>query len=125
MKKVWILEKFETAEDARKVIEEYKQLAARPGMTEDQIGLLNTVIANQESRLEQNPEGYWYGFEGKIFYNQFVSCAKAAIHRNPEGKFRVVEAEIDDDAWTWMGYKAVKVNDGAMAYIKKMAKQGW
>ena len=63
------------------------------------------------------PDGRWYGFEGKVIYRQFCDVAKAAIRRNPEGKFRVVEAEIEDDAKTWNGYKMTKVNDGVLRYL--------
>ena len=117
MKKVWILEKFETTERVRKQVDEYREWAKQEHLTSEQVALLNSAIAKQEARLQENPEGYWYGFEGKVIYKQFCDCAKAAIRRNADGQFRVVEAQIDDNANTWVGYKNAQVNDGVLRYL--------
>ena len=121
MKKVWILEKFATAEEEAKHYNDFKELLETAkknnNMTEEQISQLNESLANFKKIVDENPNGRWYGFEGKVIYRQFCDVAKAAIRRNPDGKFRVVEAEIDDDAQYWTGYNFVKVNDGVYRYL--------
>lgn len=121
MKKVWILEKFASAEEEVKHYEEVKEMVENaknnPEMTEEQIAQLEQFAANYKKVVDENPDGRWYGFEGKIIYRQFCDVAKAAIRRNPDGKFRVVEAEIQDDAKYWAGYKMTKVNDGVLRYL--------
>lgn len=121
MKKVWILEKFASHEEMVKHYEEYKEMLenARTNneITAEQIAAVEDLIAKQEKLIEEYPEGRWYGFEGKSIYRQFCDVAKAAIRRNPDGKFRVVEGEIEDDAKYWLGYKMIKVNDGVYRYL--------
>lgn len=121
MKKVWILEKFATADEEAKHYNDFKELLETAkknnNMTEEQISQLNESLANFKKIVDENPDGRWYGFEGKVIYRQFCDVAKAAIRRNPDGKFRVVEAEIDDDAQYWTGYNFVKVNDGVYRYL--------
>lgn len=121
MKKVWILEKFVTAEEQIKHYTEYKAMVenARNNseMTDEQIAQLEQSVAAYKKVVDENPDGRWYGFEGKAIYRQFCDVAKAAIRRNPEGKFRVVEGEIEDNAKYWIGYKMVKVNDGVFRYL--------
>ena len=117
MKKVWILEKFEDADTMRKHLDDCKSMASREGLPAEQAAALDNFVAAQEAILAEYPNGRWYGFEGKIIYRQFCDCAKAAIRRNPDGKFRVVEAEIEDDAKYWPGYKNAKVNEGVFRYL--------
>ena len=120
MKKVWILEKFASHEEMVKHCEENKamvEMAKKNGMSIEEIASLEEFAANYEKVMNKNPEGRWYGFEGKVIYRQFCDVAKAAIRRNPEGKFRVVEGEIEDDVKCWIGYKMVKVNDGVLRYL--------
>lgn len=120
MKKVWILEKFETAEEMTKHYTEFKMMVetAKNGeMTDEQIAQLEQSVAAYKKVVDENPDGRWYGFEGKSIYRQFCDVAKAAIRRNPEGKFRVVEGEIEDNAKYWVGYKMTKVNDGVYRYL--------
>lgn len=120
MKKVWILEKFETAEEMTKYYAEFKMMveAVKNGeMTDEQIAQLEQSVATYKKVVDENPNGRWYGFEGKSIYRQFCDVAKAAIRRNPEGKFRVVEGEIEDNAKYWVGYKMTKVNDGVYRYL--------
>ena len=120
MKKVWVLEKFTSREEMIKNCEENKSMieqAKAEGKDENEIAFLEDFTANYEKVLNDNPNGRWYGFEGKVIYRQFCDVAKAAIRRNPEGKFRVVEGEIEDDAKYWVGYKFVKVNEGVLKYL--------
>lgn len=119
MKKVWILEKFASTEDMIKSYNDTKAIIddENNGLTEDQIVLYKEHLVRYENLMNENPNGHWYGFEGKVIYRQFCDVAKAAIRRNPEGKFRVVEAEIEDNAKYWNGYKMTKVNDGVLRYL--------
>ena len=120
MKKVWILEKFATVEEMNKSCEFYREaieLMRAEGKDEKEIAHFEEFVLSYEKLIAENPDGRWYGFEGKVIYRQFCDVAKAAIRRNPEGKFRVVEAEIEDDAKTWNGYKMTKVNDGVLRYL--------
>lgn len=116
MKKVWILEKFATAEEQAKSYENLKAMVEF-AKTPEEIAGIELAVANYKKVMDENPDGRWYGFEGKIIYRQFCDVAKAAIRRNPDGKFRVVEGEIEDDAKYWNGYKMTKVNDGVLRYL--------
>lgn len=121
MKKVWILEKFASREEMLKHQEENRVMVemakSSDKYTAEQISSLEDFAASYDKVVENNPDGRWYGFEGRIIYRQFCDCAKAAIRHNPDGKFRVVEAEISDEATMWPGYKFVKVNDGVLKYL--------
>lgn len=120
MKKVWILEKFATHEEMVKSCGFYKECIEQmiaEGKDENEIACFEEFATNYEKLVKENPDGRWYGFEGKIKYNDFCYTAKAAIRRNPDGKFRVIEAEIEDNATTWTGYKFVKENEGVLRYL--------
>ena len=121
MKKVWILEKFASREEMLKHQEDNKAMVemakASGDYTAEQIASLEDFVVSYNKVVENNPNGRWYGFEGKIKYSDFCYTAKAALRRNPEGKFRVVEGEIPDDSKTWIAYKLVKVNEGVLRYL--------
>lgn len=121
MKKVWILEKFVNAEEQAKHYADFvamiEMAKASGDYTAEQIAQLEQGNAAYKKVVDENPEGRWCGFEGKVIYRQFCDVAKAAIRRNPECKFRVVEGEIEDDAKYWNNYKFVKVNDGVYRYL--------
>lgn len=121
MKKVWILEKLYLPEETKKTISELEEILKtapnNPAATEEGIQLIIEGINNLKKLLEDHPEGYWRGFEGKTLYSQFCQVAKAAIRRNPEAIFRVVSAEIQDDAQFWPGYKNPQVNEGVLRYL--------
>lgn len=118
MKKVWILEKFIPADEARKSIEFNKELMVNPSVTDEVKFGIEQAIKVMAKRLEETPEGYWIGWEGKTVYRQFCDVAKAALRRADKSwKFRVVEGEIEDDAKYWVGYTFVKVNEGVLRYL--------
>lgn len=120
MKKVWILEKFASAEEMAKSLKEMVAMleAVKANNNGDiDIASVEMTVAKYEETVRANPDGRWYGFEGKIKYSDFCYTAKAAIRRNPDGKFRVVEGEIEDEAKYWVGYKTTKVNDGVLRYL--------
>lgn len=116
MKKVWILEKFASREEMEKSLSAINEILESAN-DEEQIKVCKQMIENYKKLIDENPEGRWYGFEGKIIYNQFIVTARNAIRRNPNGKFRVVEAEISDDTTMWPGYKFVRVNEGVLKYL--------
>lgn len=120
MKKVWILEKFESNEMMVKTLGELEQMFEENKGNFDAKGIesMNQTIASYKKRIEENPEGMWIGWEGKSIYRQFCDVAKAALRRADKSwKFRVVEGEIEDDAQCWCGYKFVKENEGALRYL--------
>ena len=124
MKKCWILEKFETREEMEQMTERLADVVEYAKSVDDGSEKAAQAIQATKDALDhhlqmmlENPDGRWYGFEGKVKYSEFCYTAKAALRRNPEGKFRVVEAEIDDNAKYWLGYKFVKVNEGVYKYL--------
>lgn len=120
MKKVWILEKFESNEKMIKNLGELEQALEENKGNFDEKGIesMNQAIASYKKRIEENPEGMWIGWEGKSIYRQFCDVAKAALRRADKSwKFRVVEGEIEDNAQYWRGYKFVKENEGVLRYL--------
>lgn len=120
MKKVWILEKFESNEAMVKTLGELEQMfeESKDKLDEKGIESMNRTIASQKKMIEENPEGMWIGWEGKSIYRQFCDVAKAALRRADKSwKFRVVEGEIEDNARYWRGYKFVKENEGVLHYL--------
>ena len=121
MKKVWILEKFASREEMLKHQEENRVMVemakSSDEYTAEQISSLEDFAVSYDKVVENNPDGRWYGFEGKSVYRQFCACAKAAIRRNPDSKFRVVEGEIPYNSNTWIGYKFIKENEGVLRYL--------
>lgn len=122
MKKVWILEQFVSPETMQKNLDEHIQNLAYETKQEypntEYVKILNDMIKFYTSKLAENPEGYWLGFEGKTMYKQFCSVAIDAMRRCPNDIFRVVEGEIEDGANYWIGYTNVKVNDKVLKYLK-------
>lgn len=116
MKKVWILEKFASRDEMENSLSVFNEILESAN-DEKQIKVYKQMIENYKKLIDENPKGRWYGFEGKSIYNQFVVTAREAIRRNPDGKFRVVEAEIPDDTTMWLGYKFVRVNEGVLKYL--------
>ena len=120
MKKVWILEKFESNEMMVKTLGELEQMfeESKDNLDEKGIESMNQTIASYKKMIEENPEGMWIGWEGKSIYRQFCDVAKAALRRADKSwKFRVVEGEIEDNARYWRGYKFVKENEGVLRYL--------
>ena len=120
MKKVWILEKFESNEMMVKTLGELEQMFEESKDKVDEKGIesMNKTIASHKKMIEENPEGMWIGWEGKSIYRQFCDVAKLELRRaNKSWKFRVVEGEIEDDAQYWCGYKFVKENEGVLRYL--------
>lgn len=119
MKKVWVLEKFADVEELKAGVENAKAAVewAKAQESETAVDAAEQYLKVAEKLLSENPNGHWYGFEGKSNYKVFCQVAKDAIRRNPDGKFRVVEGMIDDCAKYWCGYELTKVNDGVYRYL--------
>lgn len=120
MKKVWILEKFESNEMMVKTLGEFKQMLEenKGNFDEKGIKLMNQAIDSYKKMIEENPEGMWIGFVGKSIYRQFCDVAKLELRRADKSwKFRVVEGEIEDYAQSWCDYKFVKENEGVLRYL--------
>ena len=120
MKKVWILEKFESNEMMVKTLSNFEQMLEESKGELDEKGIesMNQIIASHKKMIEENPEGMWIGCEGKSIYRQFCDVAKAELRRADKSlKFRVVEGEIEDNAQYWCGYKFVKENEGVLRYL--------
>lgn len=114
MKKIWILEKFETVEEMAKSYEEMTKSLEERNIEKDKV---ESFKEKYKKLLEENPNGIWCGFEGKTNYHQFCEIAKHAIRRNPKGKFRVVEGIIDDNSKYWIEYEFVKENEKVFKYL--------
>lgn len=122
MKKVWILEQFTSAEEMYKTYEAVK--AVRDNSNDaNQIAACNDVLAGQEQLMAQYPDGRWFGWEGKADYKVFCNRAAQALRDFPKATFRVVEAIIDDDATSWMGYQVTKVNNDVLRYLHAVSKR--
>ena len=120
MKKVWILERFVSHEEMVKHNEKNKkmvELAEVNGESSEVIASLNDFVNNYEKIISNNPDGYWYGFEGELKYSDFCCSAKNVIRQYPNDKFRVVEGKIKDGAKFWTGYELVKVNNSVLYYL--------
>lgn len=120
MKKVWVLEKFESNDAMVKTLSELEQMfeESKDYLDEKGIESMNKTIDSCKKRIDENPDGEWIGWEGKSIYRQFCDVAKDALRRADKSwKFRVVEGEVEDNAKYWGGYKFVKVNEGVLKYL--------
>lgn len=119
-KKVWVLEKFTTAEEMIENLNSCEHMLDENNvnLSDDTIEACKQAIILRRKDIKENPNGKWFGWEGKTNYYQFCDVAKAALQRADKScKFRVVEGEIDDDAKYWTDYSVVKVNEGVLRYL--------
>lgn len=120
MKKVWILEGLVTPDKTKKSIAEVEGWKQEMIATNNSDGVeaCERTIANLKKKLELFPNGYWLGYDGKIIYSQFCDCAKRTL-KNMKDKmqFRVVKAEIEDDAKVWTDYMNPVENEGVLRYL--------
>lgn len=118
--KVWVLEKFASPTELIKILIDMIEIveSSRSSCSAEDSQKLDERLDRFENKIEENPSGFWSGFEGKTSYKQFCNVAKDAIEQNPNAKFRVVAGEIDDKATTWTGYRLVSVNDKVLRYLR-------
>ena len=83
MKKVWILEKFESNEAMVKALGELEKAFEEIKCNLDEKGIesMSKTIASHKKMIDENPEGMWIGCEGKSIYRQFCEVAKDSIRR--------------------------------------------
>lgn len=116
MKKVWVLEIWQTPEEVKRSFTEVLELL------EELDGVdVEKAHAYAEAQIA-NPEGRWLGWEGKCNYRQFCDVAREALmrdkHNHKNSTFRVVEAEMPDDEHIWANnYNVVKENAGVLRYL--------
>lgn len=123
-KKVWILERYIDSAEMAKTLDEFKEYAEK-AEKEGNIATASfkDAVVRYQEKMRQHPEGYWSGHVGRSNYKQFCWDAKESLRfwLREEGKkaneFRVVEGYIEDNAKLWVGYKAIKVNDGVKRYL--------
>ena len=119
MKKVWILERYISPEETKESLNGLYEMRNAAKGNDDLVKTCDMAIEIYKKRMEENPDGYWLGYQGKTVYRQFCECAKETM-RNPKLKgssYRVIEAEIPDAADTWSNYQIVKVNEGVLRYL--------
>lgn len=126
MKKVWIMEKFISAEVMQKEIEDMEKILsnvdtmyANEADRQNAIDAAVKVRATIKEKLNDNPDGYWCGWEGKSDYRTFCRRAQEDMRyeHNRGERFRVGTAEINDNADTWLGYKNFTENDKVLRYL--------
>lgn len=118
MKKVWILERFASREEVEQKLFEVTNMEVPAEAEETRTRLIDLYT----ERLETCPDGYWYGIQGKTNYKVFCQCAKDSIiadkeYNHGKSKYRVVKAEVADDAKYWGGYTNAVVNEGVLKYL--------
>lgn len=120
MKKVWVLEGFYSNEEMEKDFRGWLECLDKAIASGDEKGreTVEQILTLTRKNINENPEGEWVGYEGKTNYKQFCDCAINALKAmSDKKKFRVVEAEIEDEAQYWNGYKVVKENEGVLRYL--------
>lgn len=118
MKKVWILEGFISREHMDKELNDLYEMRNKAS-NDNELKVCDEMISLYSKSITKNPNGHWLGYQGKSIYRQFCDCAKQTLRYSKDvaEKWRVVEAEIQDDANTWIGYKVIKENPGVMRYL--------
>lgn len=117
--KVWVLEKFVSPTEMIKTLIDAIETTegSRNSRSAEDSRELDENLDYLENKIKENPSGFWSGVEGKLSYKRFCNVAKDTIERNPNAKFRVVEAEIDDKAMSWINYRVVNVNEKVYKYL--------
>lgn len=117
MKYVWVLEKYQTADKLREMIKDFDDGSFNKEFSEEVRKTFGEASLKLHEALAKNPDGRWVGWQGKTNYKQFCEVAKASLNSSPKDKYRVVKAELDDDAEYWVGYKNGVINEGVMKYL--------
>lgn len=117
MKKVWILESFIGEEEMKKSEQDVKDMIAFYEGDDEAVKTCKELLANVEKKHRENPNGYWLGYQGKTNYKVFCDESRGTMRNLKDRKFRVLKAEIADDADTWSGYVNGVENDGVLRYL--------
>ena len=119
MKKVWILEGFIGKDQMKQSEDDVKAMGAyfeKNGDVEEAENC-KRVLAAVEKKHSENPDGYWLGYQGKTNYKAFCYESKQTMRELKGRKFRVLKAEIEDDANTWTHYVNGVENEGVLRYL--------
>ena len=120
MKTVWILEKWKSPEFMRQTINEFAS-TLEDEKDEEFIKSTKKIVASLEQELKDNPDGVWTGIVGKTVYKQFCIDAKDDLRywkkKDKNMQFRVVKAEIEDNAKYWLGYVNPVENNRVLRYL--------
>lgn len=119
MIRVWILERFVPVEETKAHIAEIKEIAKT--CAGETLETANNILETLQEKLRDYPEGYWCGYVGKANYKHFCQEALDFMKRNRNGLtltgVRVVEAQIENDAKYWVGYKNPVVSVALTHYL--------
>lgn len=122
MKNVWVLERFVSTEETTNSISELQNMLANATKADDK-RTLNMMISATKRKLETDVDGgHWTGYVGRSNYKTWCWEAKDFIRRHKGTEFgkaplRVVKAQVEDDATTWLGYTNAVVNEGVLKYL--------
>ena len=119
MKNVWILEKWVTVDGLMDQRADLQKWMAEEDQRADLKETCQKVIEAIDKKMAECPDGYWCGWEGKTIYRQFCSVAKECLRRydGKPDRFRVVKAQIEDDAKEWCDYVNPVENEGVLRYL--------
>ena len=123
MKKVWILEGWVTRERMEKNAEESERMLRRIveskplDMFPEEVKVFEELVEFEKKMLAEHPDGYWCGYEGKSNYDLFCQRARNTMRDMKDMKWRVLKAEISDDAESWGGYTNGVENNGVLRYL--------
>lgn len=120
MKNVWVLERFISREECQADIDEAYYLLALATTEAEKQACQQAIDALKKRRAEK--DGYWLGYIGRTNYKNWCWEAKDFIRRHKGTEFgkaplRVVKAQIEDDATTWLDYTNAVVNEGVLRYL--------
>lgn len=116
MKKVWILQRWETVDEMKEAYNDIKDIIAGCDDLE-LVSQWERVATNCLEIIKNSPNGKWQDVIGRSIYRQFCDVAHEEMSRRKNEKWRVVEGVIEVDATTWVGYKFTKENDGILRYL--------
>lgn len=116
MKTVWVLEMLRTPDEMREAINDFEDMLHMETTEQIKVKLTET-IHKLEMQMIEFPNGKFTGTIGRSIYKQFTKDAKDCIRRNKDRQFRVVKAEIEDDAQYWVNYKNSVENEGVLKFL--------
>lgn len=123
--KVFILEEFLSKEELEKRLEDSKAIldacATLTDLNCDIVLTLNENVTYNRKMVTENPNGVWRGFAGKYDGQAFLEIALEHIKRSKTGTYRVVVGEIENNAWTWLGYKNPVISETLTKELLKRA----
>lgn len=118
--KIWVLEGFITRERLEEAIEEAKAMRNAIAEDSEHIEAADMLLSIAKRNLDEHPDGYWLGYQGKLNYKVFCWEAKQTMRnlKDRHMKWRVLKAELPDDAKTWVKrYTNGVENDGVLRYL--------